>query len=159
MRRRRRRRSCLVTKDLRARMFRRRSLCFGGINVQLRHASKRSRLPLQPAPPRFSGRATRFCSMLLRINPLVWDERTPQQPAVSQSSTASSWPAIVPAAVWKPSDPGRCLPRLESPTRSLLMEAPKGIQILAEAGDIQAICRNELRLESKDGEVSRLLEA
>ncbi|KAI3373893.1 hypothetical protein L3Q82_022463, partial [Scortum barcoo] len=42
--------------------------------------------------------------------------------------------------------------RLESPTRSLLMEAPKGIQILAEAGDIQAICRNELRLESKDGE-------
>lgn len=33
------------------------------------------------------------------------------------------------------------------------MEAPKGIQILAEAGDIQAICRNELRLESKDGEV------
>lgn len=36
------------------------------------------------------------------------------------------------------------------------MEAPKGIQILAEAGDIQAICRNELRLESKDGEVSRL---
>lgn len=35
------------------------------------------------------------------------------------------------------------------------MEAPKGIQILAEAGDIQAICRNELRLESKDGEVGR----
>uniref|UniRef100_A0A671U345 Sarcoglycan, delta (dystrophin-associated glycoprotein) n=1 Tax=Sparus aurata TaxID=8175 RepID=A0A671U345_SPAAU len=32
--------------------------------------------------------------------------------------------------------------------------APKGIQILAEAGDIQAICRNELRLESKDGEIS-----
>ena len=45
--------------------------------------------------------------------------------------------------------------RLESPTRSLIMEAPKGIQILAEAGDIQAICRNELRLESKDGEVGR----
>uniref|UniRef100_A0A667XYV0 Sarcoglycan, delta (dystrophin-associated glycoprotein) n=1 Tax=Myripristis murdjan TaxID=586833 RepID=A0A667XYV0_9TELE len=44
--------------------------------------------------------------------------------------------------------------RLESPTRSLLMEAPKGIQILAEAGDIQATCRNELRLESKDGEIS-----
>ncbi|XP_013859530.1 delta-sarcoglycan isoform X4 [Austrofundulus limnaeus] len=44
--------------------------------------------------------------------------------------------------------------RLESPTRSLLMEAPKGIQILAEAGDIQAICRNELRLESKDGEIT-----
>ncbi|XP_056141108.1 delta-sarcoglycan [Lampris incognitus] len=34
------------------------------------------------------------------------------------------------------------------------MEAPKGVQILAEAGDIQATCRNELRLESKDGEIS-----
>ncbi|CAL8307738.1 unnamed protein product [Gadus morhua 'NCC'] len=44
--------------------------------------------------------------------------------------------------------------RLESPTRSLIMEAPKGVQILAEAGDIQASCRNELRLESKDGEIS-----
>lgn len=44
--------------------------------------------------------------------------------------------------------------RLESPTRSLIMEAPKGIQILAEAGDIHASCRNELRLESKDGEIS-----
>jgi hypothetical protein len=43
--------------------------------------------------------------------------------------------------------------RLESPTRSLYMEAPKGIQILAEAGDIQATCRSDLRLESKDGEV------
>ncbi|CAL8281344.1 unnamed protein product [Arctogadus glacialis] len=43
---------------------------------------------------------------------------------------------------------------LESPTRSLIMEAPKGVQILAEAGDIQASCRNELRLESKDGEIS-----
>ncbi|KAJ8385419.1 hypothetical protein AAFF_G00189450 [Aldrovandia affinis] len=44
--------------------------------------------------------------------------------------------------------------RLESPTRSLFMEAPKGVQILAEVGDIQAICRNELRLESKDGEIT-----
>ncbi|XP_048853601.1 delta-sarcoglycan isoform X1 [Brienomyrus brachyistius] len=44
--------------------------------------------------------------------------------------------------------------RLESPTRSLLMEAPKGVQILAEAGDIQATCRSELRLESKDGEIT-----
>ncbi|KAK7926241.1 hypothetical protein WMY93_008551 [Mugilogobius chulae] len=32
--------------------------------------------------------------------------------------------------------------------------SPKGIQILAEAGDIQAVCRNELRLESRDGEIS-----
>ncbi|KAM6985860.1 delta-sarcoglycan [Aplochiton taeniatus] len=44
--------------------------------------------------------------------------------------------------------------RLESPTRSLLMEAPKGVRILAEAGDITATCRNELRMESKDGEIS-----
>uniref|UniRef100_A0A4W5MYN3 Sarcoglycan, delta (dystrophin-associated glycoprotein) n=2 Tax=Hucho hucho TaxID=62062 RepID=A0A4W5MYN3_9TELE len=44
--------------------------------------------------------------------------------------------------------------RLESPTRSLYMEAPKGIQILAEAGDIQATCRSDLRLESKDGEIT-----
>ncbi|XP_018584100.1 delta-sarcoglycan [Scleropages formosus] len=43
--------------------------------------------------------------------------------------------------------------RLESPTRSLFMEAPKGVQILAEAGDIQTTCRSELRLESKDGEI------
>ncbi|XP_062309825.1 delta-sarcoglycan [Osmerus eperlanus] len=44
--------------------------------------------------------------------------------------------------------------RLESPTRSLFVEAPKGVQILAEAGDIQAICRSDLRLESKDGEIT-----
>ncbi|KAG7484696.1 hypothetical protein MATL_G00052790 [Megalops atlanticus] len=44
--------------------------------------------------------------------------------------------------------------RLESPTRSLFMEAPKGVKILAEVGDIQAVCRNELRLESKDGEIT-----
>ncbi|XP_039631621.1 delta-sarcoglycan [Polypterus senegalus] len=47
--------------------------------------------------------------------------------------------------------------RMESPTRSLFMEAPKGIEILAEAGNIQATCRNEMRLESKDGEI--ILEA
>uniref|UniRef100_A0AAY4ECA5 Delta-sarcoglycan n=2 Tax=Denticeps clupeoides TaxID=299321 RepID=A0AAY4ECA5_9TELE len=44
--------------------------------------------------------------------------------------------------------------RLESPTRSLSMEAPKGVQILAEAGDIQATCRSNLLLESKDGEIT-----
>lgn len=43
---------------------------------------------------------------------------------------------------------------LESPTRSLFMEAPKGVQIKAEAGDFQATCRSDLRLESKDGEVN-----
>lgn len=45
--------------------------------------------------------------------------------------------------------------RLESPTRALVMEAPKGIEINAEAGSLKATCRTELRLESKDGEVSR----
>uniref|UniRef100_A0A8C6F2J9 Sarcoglycan delta n=1 Tax=Monodon monoceros TaxID=40151 RepID=A0A8C6F2J9_MONMO len=44
--------------------------------------------------------------------------------------------------------------RLESPTRSLVMEAPKGVEINAEAGNMEATCRTELRLESKDGEVS-----
>ncbi|XP_060054027.1 delta-sarcoglycan isoform X1 [Erinaceus europaeus] len=43
--------------------------------------------------------------------------------------------------------------RLESPTRSLVMEAPKGIEINAEAGNMEATCRTELRLESKDGEI------
>ncbi|MXQ86882.1 hypothetical protein E5288_WYG019288 [Bos mutus] len=45
--------------------------------------------------------------------------------------------------------------RLESPTRSLVMEAPKGVEINAEAGNMEATCRTELRLESKDGEVLR----
>ncbi|XP_047729939.1 delta-sarcoglycan isoform X2 [Prionailurus viverrinus] len=43
--------------------------------------------------------------------------------------------------------------RLESPTRSLVMEAPKGVEINAEAGNMEATCRTELRLESKDGEI------
>ncbi|XP_003509766.1 delta-sarcoglycan isoform X1 [Cricetulus griseus] len=43
--------------------------------------------------------------------------------------------------------------RLESPTRSLVMEAPKGVEINAEAGNMEATCRSELRLESKDGEI------
>ncbi|XP_069510051.1 delta-sarcoglycan isoform X3 [Ambystoma mexicanum] len=44
--------------------------------------------------------------------------------------------------------------RLESPTRALVMEAPKGIEINAEAGNLLATCRTDLRLESKDGEIS-----
>ncbi|KAM4675152.1 delta-sarcoglycan isoform 1-T3 [Discoglossus pictus] len=43
--------------------------------------------------------------------------------------------------------------RLESPTRTLVMEAPKGIEINAEAGSLEASCRSDLRLESKDGEI------
>ncbi|XP_048344133.1 delta-sarcoglycan isoform X1 [Sphaerodactylus townsendi] len=44
--------------------------------------------------------------------------------------------------------------RLESPTRSLVMEAPKGVHINAEAGNLEATCRTELKLESKDGEIT-----
>ncbi|NXT91770.1 SGCD protein, partial [Anhinga rufa] len=44
--------------------------------------------------------------------------------------------------------------RLESPTRALVMEAPKGIEINAEAGSLKATCRTELKLESKDGEIT-----
>ncbi|XP_043925277.1 delta-sarcoglycan [Protopterus annectens] len=44
--------------------------------------------------------------------------------------------------------------RLESPTRSLIMEAPKGIAINAEVGNLEATCRGDLKLESKDGEIT-----
>ncbi|XP_074672785.1 delta-sarcoglycan-like [Strix aluco] len=44
--------------------------------------------------------------------------------------------------------------RLESPMHALVMEAPKGIEINAEAGSLKAMCRTELRLESKDGEIT-----
>nr|XP_028573274.1 delta-sarcoglycan [Podarcis muralis] len=44
--------------------------------------------------------------------------------------------------------------RLESPTRFLVMEAPKGVEINAEAGNLEATCRTELKLESKDGEIT-----
>ncbi|XP_072262296.1 zeta-sarcoglycan [Pyxicephalus adspersus] len=43
--------------------------------------------------------------------------------------------------------------RLESPTRSLTMEAPKGVQISAVAGEFKASCRKELHLQSTDGEI------
>nr|XP_033800356.1 zeta-sarcoglycan [Geotrypetes seraphini] len=43
--------------------------------------------------------------------------------------------------------------RLESPTRSLTMEAPKGVHISAIAGDFKATCRKELLLQSTDGEI------
>ncbi|KAG9479798.1 hypothetical protein GDO78_011702, partial [Eleutherodactylus coqui] len=43
--------------------------------------------------------------------------------------------------------------RLESPTRSLTMEAPKGVQISAVAGEFRANCRKELNLQSTDGEI------
>ncbi|NWX75401.1 SGCZ protein, partial [Alca torda] len=44
--------------------------------------------------------------------------------------------------------------KLESPTRSLVMEAPRGVQVNAAAGDLKATCRKELHLQSTEGEVS-----
>ncbi|XP_068870131.1 zeta-sarcoglycan isoform X8 [Aphelocoma coerulescens] len=43
--------------------------------------------------------------------------------------------------------------KLESPTRSLVMEAPRGVQVNAAAGDLKATCRKELHLQSTEGEV------
>ncbi|KAM7110636.1 zeta-sarcoglycan isoform 3-T3 [Molossus nigricans] len=43
--------------------------------------------------------------------------------------------------------------RLESPTRSLIMEAPRGVQVHAAAGDFKATCRKELHLQSTEGEI------
>ncbi|XP_048827767.1 zeta-sarcoglycan-like [Brienomyrus brachyistius] len=43
--------------------------------------------------------------------------------------------------------------RLESPTRTLTMEAPRGVEIRAEAGGLKASCRKDLQLESTDGEI------
>uniref|UniRef100_A0A8C8REQ7 Sarcoglycan delta n=1 Tax=Pelusios castaneus TaxID=367368 RepID=A0A8C8REQ7_9SAUR len=63
---------------------------------------------------------------------------------------------VFPKSIETPSvraDPFKEL-RLESPTRSLVMEAPKGIEINAEAGNMEATCRTELKLESKVGEIT-----
>ncbi|KAM9193672.1 zeta-sarcoglycan isoform 2-T2 [Mergus octosetaceus] len=43
--------------------------------------------------------------------------------------------------------------KLESPTRSLVMEAPRGVQVNAAAGDLKATCRKELHLQSTEGEI------
>ncbi|MGH0146034.1 UNVERIFIED_CONTAM: hypothetical protein FKN15_041697, partial [Acipenser sinensis] len=45
--------------------------------------------------------------------------------------------------------------RLESPTRTLTMEAPKGVEISADAGDFKATCRKEMQLQSTEGEFTR----
>ncbi|XP_009078133.1 PREDICTED: zeta-sarcoglycan-like, partial [Acanthisitta chloris] len=42
---------------------------------------------------------------------------------------------------------------LESPTRSLVMEAPRGVHVNAAAGDLKATCRKELHLQSTEGEI------
>ncbi|KAG8584815.1 hypothetical protein GDO81_004775 [Engystomops pustulosus] len=46
--------------------------------------------------------------------------------------------------------------RLESPTRSLSMDAPKGVYIKAQTGEIEAISRRDIKLQSSDGSVSDL---
>ncbi|KAG9469024.1 hypothetical protein GDO78_021369 [Eleutherodactylus coqui] len=42
---------------------------------------------------------------------------------------------------------------LESPTRSLSMDAPKGVYIKAQTGEIEAISRKDIKLHSSDGMV------
>lgn len=44
--------------------------------------------------------------------------------------------------------------RLESPTRSLLMNAGKDIFIKSGAGNIDASCLNDIRIQSTEGSVS-----
>ncbi|XP_066574381.1 zeta-sarcoglycan [Amia ocellicauda] len=43
--------------------------------------------------------------------------------------------------------------KLESPTRTLTMEAPKGVEISADAGDFKATCRKQMQLVSTEGEI------
>ncbi|XP_061108381.1 zeta-sarcoglycan-like isoform X2 [Conger conger] len=43
--------------------------------------------------------------------------------------------------------------KLESPTRTLTMEAPKGVEITAEAGGLDVSCRKDLLLQSTEGEI------
>lgn len=45
-------------------------------------------------------------------------------------------------------------PRLESPTRTLTLEAPRGVEVNAGVGDFTAYCRKDLLLQSSEGEVS-----
>ncbi|KAM4795375.1 gamma-sarcoglycan isoform 1-T2 [Rhinophrynus dorsalis] len=41
--------------------------------------------------------------------------------------------------------------RLESPTRSLSMDAPRGVHIKAQAGNIEALSQKDIKLHSSDG--------
>ncbi|XP_048852459.1 zeta-sarcoglycan isoform X1 [Brienomyrus brachyistius] len=43
--------------------------------------------------------------------------------------------------------------KLESPTRTLTMEAPKGVEVSATVGDLKVACRKELLLQSTEGEI------
>lgn len=46
--------------------------------------------------------------------------------------------------------------RLESPTRTLTMEAPRGVEVSAAKGLLKVSGRKDLQLESTEGEVSKL---
>uniref|UniRef100_A0A673IAK3 Sarcoglycan zeta n=1 Tax=Sinocyclocheilus rhinocerous TaxID=307959 RepID=A0A673IAK3_9TELE len=48
--------------------------------------------------------------------------------------------------------------KLESPTRTLTLEAPKGVEVNAGVGEFKASCRKDLTLESSEGEVSTVYE-
>lgn len=48
----------------------------------------------------------------------------------------------------------RVVLRLESPTRTLTLEAPRGVEVNAGVGDFTAYCRKDLLLQSSEGEVS-----
>ncbi|KAK1792484.1 hypothetical protein P4O66_012421 [Electrophorus voltai] len=44
--------------------------------------------------------------------------------------------------------------RLESPTRTLTLEAPKGVEVNAGVGEFRVSCRKDLTLESSEGELA-----
>ncbi|XP_055794987.1 zeta-sarcoglycan-like isoform X1 [Salvelinus fontinalis] len=43
--------------------------------------------------------------------------------------------------------------KLESPTRALTMEAPRGVEVTAARGKLKAACRKDLELQSTEGEI------
>ncbi|XP_035385463.1 zeta-sarcoglycan isoform X3 [Electrophorus electricus] len=43
--------------------------------------------------------------------------------------------------------------KLESPTRTLTLEAPKGVEVNAGVGEFRVSCRKDLTLESSEGEI------
>ncbi|XP_062288836.1 zeta-sarcoglycan isoform X2 [Scomber scombrus] len=43
--------------------------------------------------------------------------------------------------------------KLESPTRTLTLEAPRGVEVNAGVGDFSASCRKDLLLQSSEGEI------
>ncbi|KAL0970506.1 hypothetical protein UPYG_G00242990 [Umbra pygmaea] len=43
--------------------------------------------------------------------------------------------------------------KLESPTRTVTMDAPKGVEVSAAGGELKATCRKDLELQSTEGEI------